>query len=226
MINSGLIFSYGFLLILFMGFTLMLTGVVIWGFFCYRRGVLSFRQKEALTPQTTCLSVRGLQQDNPEIVAVKDAAGNSLVQVQMEIQKKEQELLNYSLVVSEMKQVHGSIGERLSPFRHRFSRKKDQEEFQQVLSEIIRDTHEPMKDFELIFRQMHGSFQERLLSAYPDLTRGELQLCTLLRLNLSSKDMARITNLTVSTIDIIRHRIRKKLRLEQSVSLTSHLIQY
>jgi DNA-binding CsgD family transcriptional regulator len=226
MIFQGLIFSCGFLLLFFVAATILLTGVVIWGFFYHRSMVLSIRRKEALTSPATCLSVGELPHDNPDIFAGKDLAGNSQVQVQLENQKQEQDLLNYSLVVSEIKQVHGSIGERLAPFRHRFSRKKDQEEFQQVLSEIIRDTQEPMKDFEHIFRQMHGGFQERLLSAYPDLTRGELQLCALLRLNLSSKDMARITNLTVSSIDITRHRIRKKLRLEQSVSLTGHLIQY
>jgi len=150
-----------------------------------------------------------------------------LIQIQMELQMKEQDLMYHALLITEMKQVNKSIGEKLSPFQYKFPRKKDQDDFLQTLLEIIRDTaRDPMEDFEAMFRQMHGGFYEKLLGCCPELTRSELQICALLRMNLSSKDMARLTNLSVSTIDVTRHRIRKKLSVDPQASLTGFLIQF
>lgn len=83
----------------------------------------------------------------------------------------------------------------------------------------------PMNDFEVVFKQIHGGFYEKLLALSPDLTRSELQVCALLRLNLSSKGIAQIANLSPSTVVITRHHIRKKLNLDPKESLTSYLIQ-
>jgi DNA-binding NarL/FixJ family response regulator len=85
-------------------------------------------------------------------------------------------------------------------------------------------SRDPMKDFELLFTQLHGGFNEKLVAINPELTRIELQICALLRLNLSSKDIARLTNISLSTVEMTRHHIRQKLNLDQKISLTSHLI--
>jgi len=150
-----------------------------------------------------------------------------LAELQSALQQKEKDMMMQALVVNDLRQTNQAIGERLAPFQYRFARKKDQEEYQQTLADIIRESaRDPMEDFEMMFKHMHGGFFDRLLIDYPDLTRNELQVCALLRMNLTSKDMARLTNVTVSTVDITRHRIRKKLGLEPASSLTGHLIRY
>ena len=107
----------------------------------------------------------------------------------------------------------------------KFSRKRDQEEFEQMLSELTREANrEPMSEFDLLFRKLHASFYEKLLQLCPDLSRAELQVCALVRLNLNSKDIARLINISVSTVETTRHHIRKKLSLEPGDNLTSFLI--
>ena len=147
--------------------------------------------------------------------------------LEMEVNLREQELVYQSLITTEMNHVNRSVQEKLGQFQYRFPKKADQEEFSQLLSEITREASKnPMNDFEVMFKQMHGGFSEKLLAICPDFSRSELQLCALLRLNLSSKDIARIANLSLATVEGTRHHIRKKLGLDQKESLTSYLIQF
>jgi len=71
---------------------------------------------------------------------------------------------------------------------------------------------------------MHHGFYEKLLEISPQLSRSELQLCALLRMNLPSKEIASLLFLSLSTIDQKRHQIRKKLGLESNQSLNNFLI--
>jgi DNA-binding CsgD family transcriptional regulator len=113
----------------------------------------------------------------------------------------------------------------MGEFQLRFQKKKDQDEFGQMLNDMNRDAKkDPLGDFEVMFSRMHHGFFEKLLTTSPELTKAELQMCALLRMNLSSKEISRLLNLTVATIDVTRSHIRKKLKLDQSQSLTSYLI--
>jgi DNA-binding NarL/FixJ family response regulator len=146
-------------------------------------------------------------------------------QLQLQIQLKEQDLIYKSLLITDLQQINKSVSDKLGGYQYKFPRKKDQEEYSQKLSEIIRDaSRDPIKDFELLFTQLHGNFYEKLLTINPELTRNELQLCAFLRLNLSSKDIARLTNLSLSTVEMTRHHIRQKLIPDQKTSLTCYLI--
>ncbi|MEI6435570.1 MAG: hypothetical protein WCP32_12045 [Bacteroidota bacterium] len=116
--------------------------------------------------------------------------------LELEVNLREQDLVYQSLITTELNHVNRSVQEKLGQFQYRFHKKADQEEFSHILSEIMRDASKnPMNNFEVMFKQMNGGFSEKLLGVCPDLSRSELQICALLRLNLSSKDIARIVNL-------------------------------
>lgn len=148
-----------------------------------------------------------------------------LEKITLEHQLTEQELVYQSLIQADLSRVNRSVSETLTPFTLRFSRKKDQEEYRMALQSITRSSaKDPMADFEMVFKQIHVTFYQKLLSFSPDLSKTELQVCALLRLNLSSKDIARLTNLNITSIEMTRHHIRKKLKLEQGENLTAFLI--
>ncbi|MDD4603972.1 MAG: tetratricopeptide repeat protein [Bacteroidales bacterium] len=145
-------------------------------------------------------------------------------QLELQGRLKEQELVYQTLVRTDLTQLNRSVQGKLTPYTLKISRKKDQEDFAQTLSEITRDaSKDPMSEFEILFRQLHASFYEKLLQHCSDLSRTELQVCALIRLNLSSKDIARLVNISVSTVESTRHHIRKKLELETGDNLTSFL---
>ena len=78
------------------------------------------------------------------------------------------------------------------------------------------------KNFDLI----HEHFFRNLRERYPSLTSSDLKFCALLRLNLSTKDIAKFTNLTIRGVETARYRIRKKLALKEGDSLIEFLIDF
>lgn len=78
------------------------------------------------------------------------------------------------------------------------------------------------ENFDLIHKQFFRHLRER----YPSLTSTDLKFCAFLRLNLSTKDIARFTGLTVRGVEGARHRLRKKLHIPEDQSLTEFLIDF
>ncbi|MCF8362616.1 MAG: hypothetical protein K9G70_08330 [Prolixibacteraceae bacterium] len=143
----------------------------------------------------------------------------------LDLEMKKKELAFVTLRRANVEQINQSVKEKLKPFSYRFTRKKDREDFNAALKDLsLSANHDPLADFEKMFVQMHDSFYDKLLSATSELSPGELQMCALLRMNLPSKEMASLLNLSISTIDQRRHSIRKKLKLESCDNLTSYLI--
>jgi ligand-binding sensor domain-containing protein/DNA-binding CsgD family transcriptional regulator len=79
------------------------------------------------------------------------------------------------------------------------------------------------KKFEFYFDQVHGNFLERLREKYPDLTNSQLKLCAYLKMNLSSKEIATLMNISVAGIEKSRYRLRKKFNLEHDLMLTDFI---
>lgn len=75
------------------------------------------------------------------------------------------------------------------------------------------------EQFTQTFTQTNSSFIQSLTSNYPDLTKNDLRLAALLRMNLSSKDIATILNISDDGVKKARYRLRKKLNLDTSESL-------
>jgi tetratricopeptide (TPR) repeat protein/DNA-binding CsgD family transcriptional regulator len=80
------------------------------------------------------------------------------------------------------------------------------------------------EEFEHRITANNEDFYQKLLSAYPDLKPSELKLCSYLRLNLSTKELAEILNKSVRTIENSRFSIRKKMGLAPEDNLVGKLI--
>ncbi len=81
------------------------------------------------------------------------------------------------------------------------------------------------KHFEEAFNNVDKDFLKKLKSIHPDLTPNDLRFCTYLRLNLSSKEIAPLLNISVRSVEIKRYRLRKKLKLEHSDSLVNYILE-
>lgn len=74
--------------------------------------------------------------------------------------------------------------------------------------------------FNIYINELNRDFYFRLLNRYPNLTENEQHLCALVRLNLSSKDMASILNISTKSVEVNRHRLRKKMHLKRENNLS------
>ena len=78
--------------------------------------------------------------------------------------------------------------------------------------------------FELHFDQVHQDFIKKLRKNYPELTPKDLKLCAYLRMNLASKEIAPLLNISIRGVEISRYRLRKKMYLSREVNLTEFLM--
>lgn len=95
-----------------------------------------------------------------------------------------------------------------------------------LLKEINQDftQDKDWEDFKVFFERVHPHFYPSLAKQIPNLSPSEIRLCTLLRLNMSTKDMASILKVAPDSIRIARYRLRKKLPLEEGDSLVKFMI--
>jgi tetratricopeptide (TPR) repeat protein/DNA-binding CsgD family transcriptional regulator len=80
--------------------------------------------------------------------------------------------------------------------------------------------------FEAQFKAAHPEFLLTLKQQYPELSKMETRVCTLLRMNLKSADISRLTCLSERNIENHRYRIRKKLGLESDVNIHEFLAKF
>ncbi len=73
-------------------------------------------------------------------------------------------------------------------------------------------------------QEVNKGFEKKLLERYPKLTKIDREICALMRLNLSIKEIATIRNSSIDAVKAARYRIRKKMNLSAGVEL-EHLIQ-
>ncbi len=85
------------------------------------------------------------------------------------------------------------------------------------------DSESDWKIFEQQFLNVHQDFNAKLSQQFPALTPTELKVCSLIKIGLSSKEIANLLFITHRTVELHRTRIRKKLVLEHSTNLTSYL---
>jgi DNA-binding NarL/FixJ family response regulator len=93
-----------------------------------------------------------------------------------------------------------------------------------VASEITLENN--WEQFELHFNQIHQNFLGRLRKEYPELTHSDIKLISYLKLNLSSKEIAPLLNLSVRGVEASRYRIRKKMNLNPNINLTEFILKY
>ena len=78
--------------------------------------------------------------------------------------------------------------------------------------------------FETAFDEVHEDFLQRLKEKFPNLTPKELKLCAYLRMNISTKEIAPLMNISVRGVEICRYRVRKKLNIDRDQNLTRMII--
>ena len=79
-------------------------------------------------------------------------------------------------------------------------------------------------DFKFSFEKVHQDFFKKLNQNGNELTPGELKLASLMRMNLSSKEIASTLGISPESLRISRYRLRKKLNLDKGESLQQFLL--
>lgn len=74
------------------------------------------------------------------------------------------------------------------------------------------------------FNNADKDFLKKVKEIHPSLTPNDLKLCAYLRLNLTSKEIASLLNISVRSVEVKRYRLRKKLNLEHEAGLIDYIL--
>ncbi len=80
------------------------------------------------------------------------------------------------------------------------------------------------KMFKEAFKNADKEFFDKIKSKHPELTSNDLRLCAYLRLNLSSKEISPLIDISVKSVEIKRYRLRKKMDLPRETNLTDYIM--
>jgi len=157
-------------------------------------------------------------------ISLKKAAENRTLIEQLEVKNKEltvkaiHMLQTSEMIESTHKELQEMKAMTASPSHKLLTR---------VITDLKNGSHNFNKsEFEKLLIEIDGNFYKNLVNTYPTLTKNEIRLCAFLKLNLSSKEISAITQQTPHSIVVARSRLRKKLGIEESSSLTNFLFRF
>ncbi|MDA8641509.1 hypothetical protein N9L37_04005, partial [Flavobacteriaceae bacterium] len=141
------------------------------------------------------------------------------IKLQNDIESK-----NRELAVSTMSMIKKN--QFLSKIKSDLKKSESGDKIFSVIKMIDRNLNnkDDWKFFEEAFNNADKDFLKKVKSTHPSLTNNDLRLCAYLRLNLSSKDIAPLLNISLSSVEIKRYRLRKKMQLTHNEGLTDHLL--
>lgn len=78
-------------------------------------------------------------------------------------------------------------------------------------------------EFEVQFNEVHPEFQSRLIERFPELSHMERRLCSFLKLDMNTREIAALTGQSFKSIEVARTRIRKKMSLAHEDNLSNFI---
>jgi len=185
-------------------------------FFMFRYKSTAFKRQQKLLEQEKIIHIQENELTNKE----KQLLEEQLESKNRELASKALEMLRYNDAIS-------SIIEKLENLNHSL---KENPEVTKPIKDIIRELENHNKqniwsEFDKIFKNIHSDFYDKLLKICPDLSATEIKTAALLKLNLTTKEIAAITFKSEGGIKTTRYRLRKKLGLSSDDKLVPFLMQ-
>lgn len=140
--------------------------------------------------------------------------------LQLDIDNKNRELGTATMNLVKRNELLNNIKEKLS-------KSKSLDEVRGVIKMInssLNNTSD-WKLFEEAFNNVDKDFMRKVKSLHPSITSNDLRLCAYLRLNLSSKEIAPLLNISHKSVEVKRYRLRKKMGLDHEQSLTNYILE-
>ncbi|MDT0606858.1 tetratricopeptide repeat protein [Croceitalea rosinachiae] len=147
---------------------------------------------------------------------------NQLLNSEIEFKKKD--LTTMAVNISNNQEWAASLAERLRTIKVSTGRKR-QKEFEFLEEEIKNKVwvNKDSGDFYKKVDELSSSFYARLNQQFEGLTKTEVRLCSFIKLNLNTKQIATLQNINPSSVKMSRNRLRKKLRLSPEDDLSAFL---
>ncbi|MEI7661584.1 MAG: triple tyrosine motif-containing protein [Bacteroidota bacterium] len=201
-------------------YLLLVAGATLWSRYIFRRRLV--RHHERLRREDEAIAQLEKQHAEQEIIKLQNE------NLQSEISHQNIQLADSTMAIIKKNELLIEIKDELDSQRSRLGKDYPQRYFERLLT-LINNNISNDNDwavFEKLFDQAHENFFKRLKSAYPDLTQSDLKLCAYLKLNLTSKEIAPLLNISFRGVETRRYRLRQRLSLGSDNNLVEFIMQF
>ncbi|MFC0606004.1 helix-turn-helix and ligand-binding sensor domain-containing protein [Winogradskyella pulchriflava] len=147
----------------------------------------------------------------------------TIIQIKNEKLNQDIEGKNRELAISTMSIIKKN--ELLRKIKKELKNKEDTSSAIELIDNNL-NNNKDWKFFKQAFNNADKDFMDKIKAAHPDLTPNDLKFCAYLRLNLSSKEMAPLLNISTKSVETKRYRLRKRLNLNHDESLVNYILKF
>ncbi|PLX07211.1 MAG: hypothetical protein C0596_11885 [Marinilabiliales bacterium] len=139
--------------------------------------------------------------------------------LEKELKYKNKELENFALHIVQKNEFLNTVRNDLKDVGQDYNKLKE------ILFKVNQNLYleKDREEFNSHLEKIHESFFLKLNQRFPDLTQNDKRLCALLAIDLATKDIAAIVNISQESVKKSRYRLRKKLNLETEENLSEFL---
>jgi DNA-binding CsgD family transcriptional regulator len=162
-----------------------------------------------------------VEKNEKEIINLTNA------KLQADIEGKNRELASNAMSFVQKGELLSKIKDELMRLKNGAETDKDKD-FKKIIRTIdseLDNVHD-WEQFAVHFDSVHTDYLKKLKETFPELTTSELKLCAYLRLNLTTKEISQLMNISIRGVETSRYRLRKKLDLPNEVHLSDFLLSY
>lgn len=164
---------------------------------------------------------RLIQEQEYEIAQVE------LQKVQQKSQYHQQQITTYVQILTQKNQLIEALSQEVKTLN--IQNKQEESQKIQNISLLVESrllSDSDWIEFKRIFDEVHAGFFVRLKDKYPQLTPAEIRLSALIKLNLSTKEIAAILAVSPKSVNVARYRLRKNLGLEKGTDVTKFVLSF
>lgn len=160
-----------------------------------------------------------IQENEKQIIQLRNE------KLQSEVEHKNSELASSAMNLVRKKEMLSKIKEDLVQYKATPEADKSNKEFQKIIRVLDKelDHNEEWEQFAVHFDSVHTNFLKKLKDNFPGLSVSDLKLAAYLRLNLTSKEIAQLMNISIRGVETSRYRLRKKLGIDNEMNLFDFL---
>jgi len=153
-------------------------------------------------------------------------------QLQYELRHKSHELASSTMNLIRKNEMLLEMMESISKASNDIKSNADSNVILSRLSKLERSIKENIgndnhwRKFEENFDLVYENYLKRLGEMFPELNTSDKNLCAYLKMDLSSKDIAPLLNMSIRSVETNRYRLRKKLNLDRDVNLSEFLQRF
>lgn len=190
------------------------------------RKLLMEEQKKELQRQEEKYRHEQLKQEQEIIRLRNEKLRHQIAEQKQEAEVRNMELSSIAIQITHKNEILAGLKKKISKLSENVNRdtRRELRKINRLIEDDIR-LDDDWKRFKTHFELVHEGFFNRLQSQHENLTPKDMKLSAYLRMNLSSKEIAPLMNISVRSVENSRYRLRKKMGLDKDTNLTEHILK-